>query len=241
MIEISQQEFENCIKDLINKKITRVELAKKLETDIRTLINKIYGINNIELLEQYIKIYPYRPKENKNIDYEALIIELLKHECTVKEIQEKYGISERTYRRNVKKLEVSNNELYLVYKDYLRNALSNDDLEYIGTLEEEPVKFSDCVEDRKAELMYFFMRYKELLDTGLTEKQAQNELKTTSKEIKRKSDELERIIKEEKMTRTNKQNSYKESLKVEGIKPIKVEENIQTEETEKIVGEGRTD
>ena len=236
MIKISQEEFEKYILDLINKRITRVELARKLGTDTRTLSNKIYGITNEKLLEQYIKVYPYRPGQNKNIDYEALIIELLQHKKSVIEMQQKYGIAERTYRRKIERVKISNNRLYLIYKKYIRGEVSDDELDYINSLEGKTVRFSNSVEDRKAELMCFFMMYKELLNSGLTKEQAMMELGETSKSIKRKSDELERIKKEEKL---HKNNNYKNSLKVEGIKPIKLEETSKTAEIE-VIEEGRT-
>ena len=50
MIEISQKEFESKIEDLISGKISRIKLAKVLETDIRTLNNKIIQeVDSIEL------------------------------------------------------------------------------------------------------------------------------------------------------------------------------------------------
>ena len=41
MKKLSEEEFENAIKRLINGEITKVKLAKELETDPRTLDNKI--------------------------------------------------------------------------------------------------------------------------------------------------------------------------------------------------------
>lgn len=233
MLKISQEEFENCIKDLIDKKITKVKLAKKLNTDTRTLNNEIYKISNKELLEQYIKKYPYKPKENRNINYEALIIELLKDEKDVLKIQEKYSIAERTYRRNVKKLETTNNRLYLIYKKYIkRQQLTNEELDYISSLKQETVCFSDSIEDRKAELMEFFMRYDELLKSGLAKERVYEVLKESPKSIKRKSDELNRIIEKEKMNNSKKeQKKYRESLKVEEVNMKTLKRDI--EETQK--------
>lgn len=51
MIEINEQEFEKLVKKVIKKEITRVELVGILHTDIRTLYEKIYNMENIGLLE----------------------------------------------------------------------------------------------------------------------------------------------------------------------------------------------
>lgn len=215
MVEISQQEFENCIKDLINKKTTKVELAKKLKTDIRKLANKIYEIDNKELLNQYIKMYPYKPAKNENIDYEALIIEIVKTNESVMNMQEKYDIAERTYRRNINKIQYKNRVLYTIYKNYISGKMTEEDKRYIDTLERRKVSYSNCVEDRKAQLMQLFLIYEKLIEKGLTEKQAMTELGENTKSLKRKSDELKKILECEKMNKTSEAKSYRESLKTD--------------------------
>lgn len=46
MIEVTNNEFQQYVRDLINKKITHVNLAKKLKTDTRTLKDKICSLEN---------------------------------------------------------------------------------------------------------------------------------------------------------------------------------------------------
>lgn len=215
MKEISQQEFEQNINKLIRKEITRVDLAKQLQTDTRTLANKIYQIDNKELLEEYLRVFPYKPGKNENIDYEALIVELLQSEKKVSYIQEKYNIAERTYRRNIEKLKTENKRLYTIYKDYIKGEIPEEEMDFIKTLKQKKVKFTDSVEYRKAQLLDFFTTYDELRRKGLDEKQIQKELKTNSKEIKRKSDELDKINKQEKEKNIDKSKKYKETLKVD--------------------------
>ncbi len=216
MIEISKEEFENSILDLINRKITRVELAKKLHTDTRTLVNMIYQIDNEQLLKQYIEIYPYKPKENKNINYESLVIEMIKNAMSAKDMQSKYDIAERTYTRNINKLKQSNDRLYKIYKSYIKGYLSSEDMEYINEMSKEKVIYTTNIQERKAELMYLFMKYEELLQQGLNKEQASQKLNESSKSLKRKSDELERILKEESINSKNGDN-FKESIKVENL------------------------
>ena len=80
MKNISNQEFEALIQDLIDRKITRKNLAKKLETDLRTLHKKITQVSetNSELYKKYVELLPYQPKSREDIDYEALIIDVMK-------------------------------------------------------------------------------------------------------------------------------------------------------------------
>ena len=51
MIEISQKDFESKIQDIIDGKLTRGHLTKDLQTDTRTLNNKIQelSVNNEKL------------------------------------------------------------------------------------------------------------------------------------------------------------------------------------------------
>ena len=61
MKKLSEEEFENAIKRLINGEITKVKLAKELETDPRTLDNKIQevSVTNPKLYNEYIRTLPY--------------------------------------------------------------------------------------------------------------------------------------------------------------------------------------
>ena len=112
--------FELCIKSILGQTVKPTEIVIVKDGPVTDKVEKV--------LQQYIKKYPYKPKENRNINYEALIIELLKDEKDVLKIQEKYSIAERTYRRNVKKLETTNNRLYLIYKKSTNIFLKNKNL-----------------------------------------------------------------------------------------------------------------
>lgn len=168
MIEISNEEFEKYIRDLINKKITHINLAHLLHTDTRTLLKKIYNLENKELLYEYVRNYPYKPRENKNIDYESLLIELITNGKDVASIQEEYNIAERTYRRNIEKLKNKNSLLYWTYKKYITGQMTNEDWEYVKCTKESKVCYTkDSVEDRKAQLMGIFTTFDILKEKGL--------------------------------------------------------------------------
>ena len=134
MIEVSDQDFEKLIEKVIKKEITRVELATMLQTDIRTLYGKIYNMQNSELLEKYLEQYPYKPAENKNIDYRNLIIEIIKNNKKISDVLEEYKIAERTYRRNINKIKSQDPRLYSIYKSYIRENIQEDDFKYINSI-----------------------------------------------------------------------------------------------------------
>ncbi len=236
MIKINDDKFEEYVKALINKKITHVKLAKELKTDTRTLKDRIYSLQNQELLVEYFKVFPYKPKENKNIDYEAFVIELIKSNEQVSMLREKYQIAERTYRRNINKLKNTNNRLYKIYKSYIDGKISEEDLIYINSLEIRKVSYTnDSAEDRKAELMQLFFEYEQLLQEGLDIEQILEQLGENSKSLKRKNNELKRILLENKITATA---NFKERIKVEDDQLLPLEEKRKTEIEVKPKGRG---
>lgn len=234
MKEISNKEFEGYVKDLINKKITHVALARLLHTDTRTLLNRIYSLENEKLLTEYVKNNPYKPRENRNIDYESLVIELITDRKSVSAIQEEYHIAERTYRRNIEKLKSQNSTLYWIYKKYTTGQMTNEDWEYLKSLQEGKVCYTkDSVEDRKAQLMGLFSTYDILKEKGLEPEEILDELGETVKSLKRKSDELQRILIQERLL--NDESDIKQRLKVDIIPTVNLRENkSESEDREKV-------
>ena len=74
MKEISQEEFERLVQDLIDGKITKSELAKQLNTTVKTLNYKIDELagTNPELYDLYLTRHKRRKKEEK-IEYDLLV------------------------------------------------------------------------------------------------------------------------------------------------------------------------
>lgn len=196
MIEVSDQDFEKLIEKVIKKEITRVELATMLQTDIRTLYGKIYNMQNSELLEKYLEQYPYKPAENKNIDYRNLIIEIIKNNKKISDVLEEYKIAERTYRRNINKIKSQDPRLYSIYKSYIRENIQEDDFKYINSISFGKVCYTkDSTEERKAELLAIFAMYNALKKKGMPEDEILSEIGETRKSLTRKSDELDRMKK----------------------------------------------
>ena len=119
MIKISQQEFEEKVQDIIDGKTTRTQLQIDLRTDKNTLNNKIQElvVYNPELYRAFVQKFPYRPREYSHIDYEALIIDIMKKGYTRREWDEVYGISSRTIIRKIYCIEDENPELINLYRE----------------------------------------------------------------------------------------------------------------------------
>lgn len=212
MIEINKQEFENLINQVIKKEITRVELAGILHTDIRTLYEKIYNMENTDLLEKYLEQYPYKPRENKNINYKNLIIETIRNNKRVSDVQKEYEIAERTYRRNIEKMKLQDSKLYSIYKNYIRGNIQDEEMEYIIQLPFGTVcTTKKSEEERKIELLDIFTTYNALKEKGLSEDDILFKIKETRRSLKRKRDELDRLIKSEQL----RNKTLKERIKVE--------------------------
>ena len=160
MIKISEAEFESKIQEVIDVKISRVDLAKELQTDIRTLNKKIIediGVNNPSLYIEYIKRFPYKQKERDDLDYEALIIEMIKNRTHTVSAAIKYNIGIRTIQRKVNAVEKENPYLVSIYKEIKKNnknnmPLSLDLQEKIDQLVLRPVKISEVNSSRKEQL-----------------------------------------------------------------------------------------
>ena len=71
---------------------------------------------NPELYNEYVEKFPYKSKSRDDIDFEALAIEIVKENMTMKTVEEKYNVGERTVRRRIETLKKENPYLYGIYK-----------------------------------------------------------------------------------------------------------------------------
>ena len=104
MIEISQKDFEQKIQDIIDGKTTRTKLITELKSDRDTLNNRIQElvVYNPELYKSFIDKFPYKPREYTHIDYEALIIDILKKGYKRRDWDDIYEIDSRTITRKIR-------------------------------------------------------------------------------------------------------------------------------------------
>lgn len=241
MIKISQEDFEEKIEEVLSGKVSMDVLIAKLKTDSRTLNNEIIvrlSINNPELYKKYVEQRPFRAKERNDIDYEALVIEMVKESMLTSVAAEKYGIGERTIRRKVKELEKINPSLISIYREVKKNNKNNITQSkklqaQIDELVSRPVKISDINENRKKELEQIEKTFNERYEIYGSKEKAAQSMGLTANRIYKLLNELYRIEIEEDT------KSFKESIKVEvnsNAKPvtsIKEKTELQIEGEEK--------
>lgn len=249
MIEISQEEFEQKIQEVIDGKLSRQQLTKLLKTDTRTLNNKIQElvVYNSDLYMEFIKKYPYKAKERTDIDYEALVIEIIKSSMPTSKAAEKYNIGERTITRKVKALEKENPYLIEIYREIKKNNRNNivetrDLKEKIECLVSRPVKISEINETRKKELEEFEKTFNSRCQY-VSKEEAARSMGLNANRMYKMLNELYRIRIEENTKKENGEKAtFKDSLKVSNIPITKgitsEEKNLDEKEiNEKGIGE----
>ena len=170
MKNISKDAFKQAIRRLINGEITKVKLAKELETDPRTLDNRIQELSatDPELYYEYVDVLPYKQKGIDHIDFEALVIYMLKNGCTADETAQKFEVSRRTINRRINDLE--NKELREMYREVADNRKHgrNNGVELdrkISELEPREVIKGGVNDRRKRELLAIESRFNKLCET----------------------------------------------------------------------------
>lgn len=248
MIEISQKDFESKIQDIIDGKLTRSQLTRDLETDTRTLNNKIQELSvyNESLYIAFIKKFPYRSKERDDIDYEALIIEIIKTSMTSAEAANKYNIGERTITRRVKDIEKENPYLIEIYREIKRNNKNNikasEELESkIEDLVPRTVKIGDINDARKRELEELEATFNRRCQY-VSKEQAAQSMGLTANRMYKLLNELYRIkIEEEHKKKIESEKTFKDSLKVSSsyttTKVNANEKNVSNNIIDKGIGE----
>ena len=244
MIDISQKDFESKIQDLISGKTSKVKLAAELRTDIRALTNKIIrdiSINNPDLYIEYIKKYPYKQKERDDLDFEAMVIEMIKERTLTVDVANKYKVGVRTIQRRVNKLEEENPYLIEIYKKVKSSNKNNTPLsieleEQIAKLVRRPVILTEQNSTRKKHLEEIERIFNNRCNF-LTKQDAAESMGTTMNKIYKSLNELYRIRIEENYS--NMEQSFRESLKVDELEDITIEEQEDTKTVIKGKGEVR--
>ena len=185
MIEISQKDFESKIQDIIDGKTTRVKLIDELKIDRVTLNNKIQElvVYNPSLYKDFIAKFPYRPREYTHIDYEALIIDILKNGYTRRSWKEVYGIDSRTIARKVYVVEEQNPDLVSLYREVSsyrkkQRRLPEKLQKQIDMLEEKDIFLGEVCDKKREEILEKEKQYNEKLLDGTGATRASEELGT---------------------------------------------------------------
>lgn len=238
MLKLSREEFEEKIRNLIDQKTTRKELIKELKTDSRTLNNKIKEISgyNSDLYYEYITKFPYRTKERNDLDYEALIIEIIQTGMTSEEASKKYNIGGRTIQRRVNELEKENTYLVDIYKQVkeCNKKSSKPDKflqEKIDNLVTRPVILCPINGIRKSELEEVEKEYNKRCLT-MSKEQAARSMGMTKPQIYKMLNELDRLRTEDSV------QNFKESLKVKTTQMETKCINTKPEEDKQKINEG---
>lgn len=203
MKKLTQQEFEELIRQIIDGKRSETSVIKELKTESRTFNNKIQelSLNNPELYYEFIRVRPYKPKERKDINIRGFAIEVLKTGITVEEMCSKYNIGRRTISRKILQLKNSEKKedikLYELYKRIAdkksrSQELSYEDIFEINALEAEDVIGMNNVERRRQELLKLEKEYQDL-SMQVGKEEAARRLGYTQNRIYKLLNELYRI------------------------------------------------
>ncbi len=234
MKNISQQEFEQYIWEMIRGEKTQTTVVKELETDHRTLNNRIQklSVTNPELHKAYVESRPYKPKERKDINAVELALEVLREEKTLEQIAESYGAGMRTIRRKIDSLKKSEDalerELYTLCKAVAYNhshsikndvILQNRIMEVREILSKKvQVERRSNIEIRRQELLKIEKEYQNLRQT-MSEGQAAAQMGYTTNRIYKLLNELYRIEIElrtsSKQSTVAKKEIFRQSLKAQ--------------------------
>lgn len=215
MKQITDEEFYESIEKIIRGESSRAKLIKELETDSRTLNNKIQElvIYNPELYSRFIKKFPYRTKTREDIDFEALAIEITKNGTTTFQASKKYNIGERTIRRRMKELAKENPylaEIYNEVKENNKHSRSNS-LELqdkISKLILRPVQISEINETREKQLEEIERVFNKRCQI-VSKEEAAKSMGMTANRVYKVLNELYRM----RIERESKNQNFKDTLK----------------------------
>lgn len=215
MKQITDEEFYESIEKIIRGESSRAKLIKELETDSRTLNNKIQElvIYNPELYSRFIKKFPYRTKTRDDIDFEALAIEITKNGTTTFQASKKYNIGERTIRRRMKELAKENPylaEIYNEVKENNKHSRSNS-LELqdkISKLILRPVQISEINERREKQLEEIERVFNKRCQI-VSKEEAAKSMGMTANRVYKVLNELYRM----RIERKSKNQNFKDTLK----------------------------
>lgn len=215
MKQITDKEFYESIEKIIRGESSRAKLIKELETDSRTLNNKIQElvIYNPELYSRFIKKFPYRTKTRDDIDFEALAIEITKNGTTTFQASKKYNIGERTIRRRMKELAKENPylaEIYNEVKENNKHSRSNS-LELqdkISKLILRPVQISEINETREKQLEEIERVFNKRCQI-VSKEEAAKSMGMTANRVYKVLNELYRM----RIERESKNQNFKDTLK----------------------------
>lgn len=219
MINITEKEFFKYLEKYADNQISMKQLIEKLESDYRTVNNKIMemSIINPSLYYKIVTSHPYKQKSRTDIDFEALMIYIIKTKITIEEAVETFNISRRTIQRRVNEIKDTNPDLYKLFKisvgkdkKALNNQYINDKIEQ---LKYKQVVIGDVNDEREKFLLDIEKEFNKLIATGMSEEQAAKEMGYTKRYIHRALNELYRLEIEKNIIKdNNKSKEFRKNL-----------------------------
>ena len=228
MKQVSQEQFEEYIRLLIDGKTTKTKIAKILETSVKKVNYMIDDLatSNKELYMELLEKNPYVPRDT-NIDPAALAKEVIKYGRT--NVAEDLGISLRTISRTVAHLKTTNPKLYELYRSRIkRKRTMSEAIAYKEAVDEEAAKLGfdinperESVEERLEYVSKILSKFEELVDSGMTHRDAAKKLGYASNatiwmmyQDKRKM-ELTLKMQREQKAKKDEAKEYRESMKIQ--------------------------
>lgn len=224
MIRISQGEFGDKVREVINGEKTLIGLCKELQTDERTLIQNIilHSTYDPEVYAEFVEKHPYRTREREDIDFEALAIEILKEGMTSEEAAKKYNVGVRTIQRKIEKLKETNPELVEIYRQAKQN--NKHDQEYstllkmkIYDLVERPVIIGEINGQTEKRLEEIERIYNERRPMYATKEETAQSMGISANRLYKLLNQLYRIKIEKIQRQQNEQNQFKKNLEVKSL------------------------
>lgn len=188
MEQFNQKEFEENLRKIMDGELTKTQLAQQMHIDPRKLDKMIQQLHttNFQLYLQFTAKCPIKPKTTEHIDYEALVIYILKNEITLQQAVAKFGVGERTIRRQIDALENTSPEIYELYKATspyrsAKKSYPEDIAEQINELKIKAVIVEDGVNKKMDFLKNVIEEYDEKCKTMPHEEAAKQMGITTSR------------------------------------------------------------
>lgn len=218
MIDISEKDLLEYLEKYANKEISMPQLENILKANQDTLNKKIIELS-IDYPDLYYKIiinHPYKQGTRTDIDFEGLIIYILKNHLMIQDAEEIFNVSRRTIQRRVNEFKDIKPDLYYLFKNTVgkgpRKKITKEQQEEIDRLEFKEVVIGEINDEREAFLLEIEVKYNTLKGQGKDNEEIAKELGYTSSYLYKILNQLYRLKIEKDVKENNKSNCFRENL-----------------------------
>ena len=258
---ISQEQFEELVRRVINGEVTRKEISKEYHISERKINFKITELatKNPQLYQEFISKFPYRPKTITNINFVELAKKIIKEGNQIGILAEQYDISTKTINRRIKEMKnsgiiddltgLTQGEIYDLYIKYRTGELSFEDEQFIESMQVGTIIEKEKSDDRREYLEGILSKYYQYIAQGMSKAKAARMLGFEYPDMYKKEEELKRIeteVSKTELSAREKMRGFKKELEftTTGSLDIKQEEldlsrrNREKNENATIEGKG---